>query len=178
MKKEELTKVFALAKGLWSSFNLPNNELDVSITASLWLELLKPYELEIIKLAMIEHAKRSDFLNMAKVSEICFEIMARDNPELDEEQIFMEIKKAITYYECKANFEKLSPVAKIVVGDPSQLATWSLIPQSEVLVLESNLHKRINARLQDYKRQLSIENTLPQITSSEQKQIEHTEEDI
>ncbi len=178
MKKEELTKVFALAKGLWSSFNLPNNELDVSITASLWLELLKPYELEIIKLAMIEHAKRSDFLNMAKVSEICFEIMARDNPELDEEQIFLEIKKSINYYECKANFEKLSPVAKAVVGDPSQLATWALIPQSEVLVLESNLHKRINARLQDYKRQLSIENTLPQITSSEQKQIENVEDKL
>lgn len=176
MKKEELTKVFALAKGLWSSFNLPNNELDLNITASLWLELLKPYELEIIKLAMIEHAKKSDFLNMAKVAEICFEITARDNPELDEEKIFLEIKRAITYYECKANFEKLSPVAKAVVGDPSQLAVWSQIQQGEVLVLESNLHKRINARLQEYKRQLNIEKSLPQLNCSEHKQIENMED--
>lgn len=177
MKKEELTKVFALAKGLWSSFNIPNNEFDLNITATLWLDLLKPYDLEIIKIAMIEHAKKSDFLNMAKVSEICFEIIEKDNPELDEEKIFIEIKQAITYYEVNEKFEKLSPVAKAVVGKPFQLAAWSQIQQGELLVLESNLHKSIRAKLQDYKKQLSIEKALPQLSCSEQKQIELTEGD-
>lgn len=126
MEKEELIKAYAYAELLWNTFKKETNKDKATMQNQLWWDFLKLYDYDVICASMRELAKESDFCNIAKVAKGCASIMKLTQPQQSENDIFLEIDRAICggYYHAKENFEKLSPIAKKVVGDSSRLASW------------------------------------------------------
>lgn len=70
MIKEELLKVYAYAGAIWSSFKLPNNDLDLALMNEVWLNKLSEFNLPIIFSAMDEYARTNAFCNVIQVARI------------------------------------------------------------------------------------------------------------
>lgn len=170
MKKEELTKVFAYAKLLWNNFVVPNDDENKLLQIQIWYDFLKDYDLETIFASMRELCKESDFCNIGKIAKGCQTICNLATNRTDEEDIFQEIIKAVSYYDCKENFNNLSDIAKDVVKEPSQLARWALSNVDDFsTVIASNIKRSIRNSLQKSEKIESIgKNVLEQIALKEQ----------
>ena len=170
MQKEELLKAFAYANMLWSTFNLPTDRNKKILLTQIWYDALKPYPLELVYSAMREHARKSDFVNIMKIAEECraIENLAK-NECLNENEILLEIEKAV----CSGNqikaFNELSDIAKKVVGSPSKLASWGQC-SVEIYnsVIESNLRKAIKEQIKNFEK---IENVFGNRLEFEQTKL-------
>ena len=148
MDKKELTKVFALAKSLWSSFKIPENDLDLAMLSAVWLELLTPYDFNLIKVSMMQYANENDFCNISKVSALCKKyIEIKNGTYLDENIIIDHIRRAVSWTKSKENFEKLTDFEKEIVRGPHILARWSQDEAFESVIV-SNLRKEIRSKLE------------------------------
>lgn len=163
MVKEDLLKVYTFASAIWSSFRTPTSEIEARLFDEVWFTILRPYSIEMILSAIQEYATENDFCNIAKIGDICKKYTQKLNGTyIDAESVISEIHKAVSYTDCKKNFEKLSPFAKEIVGDPSQLARWYMNDQFETVVM-SNIRKQVNNVLAERKHneimQLTANNT-------------------
>ena len=153
MKREDLKQVYAYASLLWETFKVPTEKENIILQAQIWYDFLKEYDLETIFASMRELCKESDFCNIGKIAKGCQTIYNINKNEINEEEkIFNEINKAISFYNSKENFNNLSDVAKRVVVNPSNLSSWAMCENEDFnTVVASNIRKSI-------RNQLSIEN--------------------
>lgn len=170
MKREDLKQVYAYASLLWETFKVPTEEENIILQAQIWYDFLKEYDLETIFASMRELCKESDFCNIGKIAKGCQIICNLATNRTDEEDIFQEIIKAVSYYDCKENFNNLSDIAKDVVKEPSQLARWALSNVDDFsTVVASNIKRSIRNSLQKSEKIQSIgENVLEHIALKEQ----------
>lgn len=170
MKREDLKQVYAYASLLWETFKVPTEEENIILQAQIWYDFLKEYDLETIFASMRELCKESDFCNIGKIAKGCQIICNLATNRTDEEDIFQEIIKAVSYYDCKDNFNNLSDIAKDVVKEPSQLARWALSNVDDFsTVIASNIKRSIRNSLQKSEKIESIgKNVLEQISLKEQ----------
>lgn len=151
MKREELLKVYAFAGAMWSSFKMPNTELEERLFDEVWYILLQPYEIDMILTAIREYATQSDFCNIAKIGEICQKYTEIQNDTyLDEEKILSDIQKAVSWDKCKENFENLTDFEKEIVQGPHMLARWANSGVFETVVM-SNLRKTVRNKIEEKK---------------------------
>ena len=104
MKREDLKQVYAYASLLWETFKVPTEEENIILQAQIWYDFLKEYDLETIFASMRELCKESDFCNIGKIAKGCQIICNLATNRTDEEDIFQEIIKAVSYYDCKNHF--------------------------------------------------------------------------
>ena len=167
MKKEDLLKVYACAGALWSSFKIPQRELEAQLCDEVWFDTLGAYDIKIVLFSLREYAKTNDFCNIAKVGLLCDKFTQMQNGTwIDEEEVLKEIRKAISYGKYRENFEKLSPFAKEIVGHPAYLAKWAQSSEVDTVIM-SNLRKTVRNVLE--KRQ--TENSLKAVAGKEQKKL-------
>lgn len=145
LKREELFKIYGYCGAIWSTFKLPENDLEANLFDLTWYDILCPYNLDIILLAIKEYAKKSDFCNIAKIGEECKRIQKiSEDKYIDDEAVLSEIRKAIMYCQKDEAFENLSPFAKEVVEGAWQLYKWGMLETGQVdTVIMSNLRKKI-----------------------------------
>lgn len=171
MIREELLKVYAYAGAIWSSFKLPNNDLELALMNEVWLNKLSEYDLSIIFTALDEYARTNAFCNIIQVAELCkrFEAM-RAGTYVDEDMILREIKEAVSYDKCRENYAKLSPIAKKFVSGSHILARWAM-DEAFNSVIVSNLRKEIKAYFENERMQESL-NKIQKLSFNNQNQIE------
>lgn len=145
LKREELFKIYGYCGAIWSTFKLPENDLEANLFDLTWYDILCPYNLDIILLAIKEYAKKSDFCNIAKIGEECKRIQKiSEGKYIDDEAVLSEIRKAIMQCQKDEAFEHLSPFAKEVVEGAWQLYKWGMLETGQVdTVIMSNLRKKI-----------------------------------
>lgn len=172
MDKIELMKVYSYAELLWKTFKPEDGEVKSKLQDSMWFDFLKPYNLETIYAAMRECARQSDFCNIAKVAKECETITGlTQNLLYDEEKIFIEIDKAIDYYNSKEKFEKLSNIAKSVVGDPCRLAAWSQCESDEFnTVIASQIRRGIRNKIEVFKKIETLKKESPNLLTMDKEQ--------
>lgn len=167
MNKSDLLKVYAFAGAIWTSFKTPTGELEARLFDEVWFGILKPYPVELILTAIQQYATENDFCNVAKIGDICKKYTEKANGTyIEPEQVLSEIRKAIDYYHCKENFEKLSPFAKQIVESPAFLARWARSEQIDTVIM-SNLRKKINNALEEKKH-----NEILEITTGNKKLLQ------
>lgn len=150
MKKEDLTKVFAYAKLLWNNFYMPEDDGSKIMQIQVWYDFLSQYDLETIFASMRELSKQSDFCNIGKIAKGCQTIHNLEKYEISrEEQIFNEINNAISLYDTQEKFDKLSKIAKIVVGSAGNLGAWAGMEIGTFnSVVASNIRRSIRTQLE------------------------------
>lgn len=155
MEKSELIKVYGYAGILWNTFEIPKQTEKQALQGQIWYDFLKDYDLETIFASMRELSKESDFCNIGKVAKGCQTICNLMSAKLDEEDIFKEINGAISFYNTQDKFDKLSDVAKKVVGTAGQLSSWA---GSDVDTFNSVIASQIKKSIRNqFDRQAKIE---------------------
>lgn len=149
MKKEELPLVYGFASCIWSSFKLPKEgSLEERIFDILWYGTLKSFNLKLILTAMQEYASTNDFCNITKIGMLCKKYnQMLDGTYVDEETTIAHIQSAVSWNNCRENFEKLSPFEKEIVQGPHMLARWARDEAFSSVIL-SNLRKTIRNKLE------------------------------
>lgn len=151
MKQEDLPVVWAYTNAVIDTFKVPDTEIKCQMAMSVWMDVLGQYELPIIKSAILERAKESDFFNIAKVGQTCEKLtQIAMGLYIDEEEVLDEIRKAVSYANCKENFQGLSEFAKEIVGHSAYLAKWAMSDQFETVII-NNLRKKIHSRVESKK---------------------------
>lgn len=170
MNREDLKKVYAYASLLWQTFKVPTEQENVLLQAQIWYDFLKPYDLETIFASMRELSKQSDFCNIGKIASGCDAIYNLVKNGINEEnEIFKEIDKAITGLgSLEERFNKLSPIAKRVVGNKEKLYQYGQVETTDFnTVVESNIRRAIRTNLEQQKKIESIgEETLQNIVEN------------
>ena len=144
MKKEELPLVYGFASCIWSSFRFPKDNLEEKIFDTVWYGTLKNFSLKLILTAMQEYATANDFCNITKIGMLCKKYnQMLDGTYIDEETTIAHIQSAVSWDNCRENFEKLSPFEQ----GPHMLARWSRDEAFSSVIL-SNLRKTIRNKLE------------------------------
>lgn len=147
MKVEDLEMAWRYTNAVLGTFKIPTTKEEVATTVAVWIDTLGEYELPIIKSAILERAKESDFFNIVKVAETCKKLkQIALGLWIDEEEVLTEIRNAVSYHKNRENFAKLTPFAKEVVGDASFLAKWALSDKFETVIM-CELRKRVKNML-------------------------------
>ena len=143
MTREEVKKLIMIIQATYPNWNIKNKQE----TLDAWAFFLTDYEYNSIMMALKVYISSADSGFAPSVSQLIS--MARKPKELtqaDEGAIWREIRPCIRrgIYHAEEDFEKLSPMAKKVVGQPSQLREWAML-ESEVIdsVIQSNMKSRI-----------------------------------
>lgn len=183
MRKEDLGPIWAYANTIWDTFKVPDTEEKVAMAIEVWVSLLKDYDLPLIKAGMLEHAKVSDFCNVVKIAEQCKNLMAvAQGTAYDENAIVNEIRRAIGNgtYGARDEFEKLSPIAKRVVGEPRSLYDWATYEGDGFdTVIMSNVRRAVRTQIESQRKLDLIKNQgLGYLLSESSKQsIGYTDDD-
>jgi len=143
MTREEVKKLIMIIQATYPNWNIKNKQE----TLDAWAFFLEDYEYNSMMMALKTYISSADSGFAPSVSQLIS--MARKPQELtqaDEGAIWREIRPCIRrgIYHAEEDFEKLSPMAKKVVGQPSQLREWAML-ESEVIdsVIQSNMKTRI-----------------------------------
>ncbi len=169
MTREEVKKLIMIIQATYPNWNIKNKQE----TLDAWAFFLADYEYNSIMMALKVYISSADSGFAPSVSQLIS--MSRKPNELtqtDEGTIWREIRPCIRrgIYHAEEDFEKLSPMAKKVVGQPSQLREWAML-ESEVIdsVIQSNMKNRIK---DIQKRDLEISAMPIEIQAMVQKTIE------
>lgn len=143
MTRDECKKLLMIINATYPSFKVEN----ATETLNMWHSFLEDYSYEQIMQGLKIYVATSGSDFAPSISKLIS--MARKPKELtqaDEGAIWREIRPCIRrgIYHAEEDFEKLSPMAKKVVGQPSQLREWAML-ESEVIdsVIQSNMKSRI-----------------------------------
>ena len=149
MEKKDLPAIWAYASALWGTFKAPDTKEKFNMAMEVWAELLGEYDLRVIKAAMIELSKESDFCTVGKLVKHCQTISKLEKGEIvDVDEVIQAIIKAEQSMDKKKAFEELPAIAKDVVGHPSMLYKWAMMDSNSFhSVVVSNLRKSIEKRL-------------------------------
>lgn len=191
MIKEDLWNAYGYAMSIWSSFKLPSNDFEQNIMNEVWFETLKPYDTSLVLFAMKEYAKTCDFCNIVKVAELCEKyIHIAKGDVVCEDAICREIREAILKVDKNTAFEKMSPIAREVVGGAWQLFKWGMIDSTQVeSVVIPTVRKAVNRAIQRAKDKATVDRlmakNLLRIEDVEEKPMEsnsheekHSKEDM
>ena len=143
MTRDECKKLLMVIDATYPSFKVEN----ATETLNMWHSFLEDYSYEQIMqgLKIYVASSGSDFApSISKL--ISMSRKPNELTQVDEGAIWREIRPCIRrgIYHAEEDFEKLSPMAKKVVGQPSQLREWAML-ESEVIdsVIQSNMKSRI-----------------------------------
>lgn len=149
MKLEELTKVYAYTKAIFSSFDIPTNKMQLECTNQIWYKFLRPFDLDIIYTSIDMYARTNNFVNITQIATNCERMQDLQNGIIKEPYFYIkEISKAVSYSKSKENFEKLSDFSKQIVGAAYKLAQWSNLGENFETQIVPRLLKEINQKLE------------------------------
>lgn len=183
MTRDECKKIIAVIAATYPKFEYD----DPVLTVDSWYFFLKEYSYEDICMAMKIFVTTENSPYFPSPSQLIGQInkvKSLTNPQ--EVDVWREVRPAIRngLYHFEEEFNKLSPMAKKMVGDPAQLREWAMLPSEDIdTVVQSNFKKRyetmtkrdaeLNSMPTEVKKMLSAVNvTANQIEVASQGKLE------
>lgn len=145
MTREECKQLIMICEATYPNFRASNP----AETLNAWHMILGEYDYQTMLMALKMYIHTSGSAFAPSVSELI--AMTRKPQELtavQEVDVWREVRPAISngIYGAETEFEKLSPMAKKMVGDPQQLREWAMLPSEDIdTVVQSNFKSRFNA---------------------------------
>lgn len=172
MEKKDLPTIWAFASALWGTFKVPDTKQRFDMAMEIWSEMLGEFELPIIKAAMIELSKESDFCTLGKLAKQCQTITKLAKGEIvDVDEVLQKIISAVQTMDKKKAFDELPEIAKNVVGHSSMLYKWAMMESSAFhSVVVSKLTKSIERAMENNDKEQTMEKL--QIPIAKTKTIE------
>lgn len=142
MTREETKKLLMVMQVTFKTYQVENKTLETDV----WYGYFKEYDYEIVETALKVYVATENTAFAPSPSQILGQInkvKSLTNPQ--EVDVWREVRPAIRNgsYHAEEEFEKLSPMAKKMVGDPAQLREWAMLPSEDIdTVVQSNFKSR------------------------------------
>lgn len=144
MTREEVQKILAVIDVTFSNFN-PDN---LTATIDAWHLFLEDYSYEDINMALKIFVRTSDSGFAPNPSQLIGVLNKSKALAMETEvDVWREVRPAIRngLYHFQEEYDKLSPMAKKMVGDAQQLREWAMLPSEDIdTVVQSNFKSRFN----------------------------------
>lgn len=150
MNRNEVLKIMAILRGAYPQFYRGIDREKAESTVNLWAEMFANDDVRVVAAAVksvIESDEKGFPPTIGQVKAKMRMICAPD--ELSEAEAWGLVAKAIrnSAYEAQAEFEKLPPLVKRIVGSPNQLRDWSQMDSDAVhSVVASNFQRSYRAK--------------------------------
>ena len=171
MTREECKQLIMICEAVYPNFRASNP----AETLNAWDMVLGEYDYQTMLMALKMYIHTSGSAFAPSVSELI--AMTRKPQELtavQEVDVWREVRPAISngIYGAETEFEKLSPMAKRMVGDPQQLREWAMLPSEDIdTVVQSNFKSRFNTMQKRDKEINAMPMEIRQMIESSVKQI-------
>ena len=167
MTREETSKILTVIKYAYPSFYKDYSENDLIGAVGVWYEQLNNETYQTVSTAVTMIISTSKFApTIADVKEKIYELA---NPDiLSSNDAWLCVKKAIqnSTYNSKEEFEKLSEIAKKIVGDAYQLKIWAMESENTLdTVIASNFKKAYKAETENCKNKYMLGAVQKQLAS-------------
>lgn len=145
MTEQECKQLIMICEATYPNFRAN----DPAATLKAWHTIIGEYDYQTMLMALKMYIHTSGSAFAPSVSELI--AMTRKPQELtavQEVDLWREVRPAISngIYGAETEFEKLSPMAKRMVGDPQQLREWAMLPSEDIdTVVQSNFKSRFKA---------------------------------
>ena len=142
MTREECKKLIMICEATYPNFKYDNPQELLNA----WSMMLEEFDGNEILLALKTFIHTSGSAFAPSISQLI--AMTRKPKELavvQEVDVWREVRPAIRngLYHFEEEYKKLSPMAQKMVGDPSQLREWAMLPSEDIdTVVQSNFKKR------------------------------------
>lgn len=156
MTTNEVLQVLAVIKVAYpNSFNKLTKQ-DIDALTKLWERQFSEFDAKVVYSAIdtIIATDVSDFMpSIARIKQVCMNLL---NPnQLSEFEAWEYVKKAMgnSIYEAQEEFNKLPTICQKIVGSPSRLHEWAMLPYKDIEYIVYN----------DFKKQFVVEREVERI---------------
>lgn len=158
MNKREAIRLMAVLRMAYPRYYQNTTDADAETVVNLWANMFadRPYDL-------VEAAVRSCIATSKwppTIAEVNDEILRLSQPEeMTELEAWNLVAQALknSGYESRAEFEKLPSDIQRILGSPSTLREWSVMPLNEVqTVIASNFQRSYRARIEKERKYKAI----------------------
>lgn len=145
MTRDEIKKILRVIEVTFKTYQVENKTLETDV----WYGYFKDYSYEELDAALKVYVATENSAFAPSPSQIMGQINKLRSLNLPcEVDVWREVRPAISngIYGAETEFEKLSPMAKRMVGDPQQLREWAMLPSEDIdTVVQSNFKSRFKA---------------------------------
>lgn len=172
MNKRETAQILAVLKVAYPGFYSRQTKEDTVNTVNVWADLFRDDDFTIVQAAVkaVINAGTKDGYppDIGRIKE---EMRRFAQPETDTAmEAWNQVRKAISYYNSRENFNKLPELARQIVGSPNQLKEWALMEIEDVsTVVQSNFLKAYRAKERVYQAQQALPPDVKRIVAALQK---------
>ena len=172
MNKRETAQILTILRVAYPGFYSRMTKNDVENTVTVWADLFRDDDFTIVQAAIkaVINAGTKDGYppDIGRIKE---EMRRFAQPETDTAmEAWNQVRKAISYYNSRENFNKLPELARQIVGSPNQLKEWAMMEMEDVAtVVQSNFLKAYRAKERVYQAQQALPPDVKRIVAALQK---------
>ncbi|MBQ6233567.1 MAG: hypothetical protein IJJ80_08680 [Clostridia bacterium] len=172
MTRQETIKILSVLRAAYPGFYSRISEADAQMAVNVWTEMFCDDDYQLVSAAVkaVINAGTKDGYppDIGRIKE---EIRRFAQPETDTAMAaWNQVRKAISYYNARENFNKLPELARQIVGSPNQLKEWAMMEMEDVgTVVQSNFLKAYRAKEKVYQAQQALPPDVKRIVAALQK---------
>ena len=178
MTKRETAQILTILKVAYPGFYSRMTKDDVENTVTVWADLFAEDDYQIVAAAVkaVINAGTKDGYP-PDIGAIKEQIRRFRQPETDTAMAaWNEVRKAISFYNAKANFDALPELARQIVGSPNQLKEWALMDMESIAtVVQSNFLKAYRSKEKVFQAQQALPPDVKRIVAALQKGMTYGE---
>lgn len=160
MNQKETIAVLAVLKTAYPQFYRGLSPQELQETVTLWSEMFAAEDFQVVKAAVKAHIATDAKGYPPHIGAIKAAIRKITQPdEMSEMEAWGYVASALrnSGYNSVAEFDKLPPVVRRIVGSPSQLREWAMMDSDTVQsVVQSNFMRSYRARAQHEREYLAL----------------------
>ena len=170
MTREETIKILTVLKVAYPQFYAKQTKTDLQQVVSVWEMMFAGDDYQIVNAAVMAVINTDTNGFPPNIGTIKEQIRRFQTPETDTAmEAWNQVRKAISYYNSKQNFDALPELAKKIVGSANQLRDWAVMDSEDVnTVVQSNFLKAYRAKeVQEIVAQLQQKYELDQLPEAD-----------
>ena len=158
MNREETIKILAVLKVAYPTFYSKQTKADLQQTVSVWEMMFAADDYKIVNAAVMAVINSDTNGFPPNIGTIKEQIRRFSQPETDTAMdAWIQVRKAISFYNSKQNFDALPELARKIVGSANQLREWAIMEAEDVnTVVQSNFLKAYRAKEKSYLEQNAL----------------------
>ena len=167
MTPSETSKIMNLIKVAYPRYYIDASETDMKNAVIVWTQMLKDYDAELVKSAVIALISTAKF--PPAISEVIEKIQYITQPkEMTEIEAWALVSKALknSTYGSQSEYERLPELLQKILGSPSTLKEWAMCDVEDVqTVIQSNFMRSYKAKVKGAKEYLALPNEIKALVS-------------
>lgn len=174
MTREETIKILTVLKVAYPQFYAKQTKADLQQVVSVWEMMFAGDDYQVVNAAVMAVINTDTNGFPPNIGTIKEQIRRFQTPETDTAmEAWNQVRKAISYYNSKQNFDALPELAKKIVGSANQLRDWAVMDSEDVnTVVQSNFLKAYRAKEKSFLEQKALPPKVQEIVAKLQQKYE------